>query len=94
MTNHPLLVGLVGEQPADDVARHEAIGVLMKKDIGEEYNVGTTPNILGYSAIGTTKDYYYERYNAAAFTFEGAYKVEQKNFEKHVKFWDEVLQNL
>jgi succinylglutamate desuccinylase len=80
--------------PERDRQLHEAIGHAMLGIFGGKYKFGQTPVVLGYSAIGTTKDYYYEKYGSTSFTFEGRYGVEDKNFEKHVRLWDEVFKQL
>ncbi len=77
--------------PADDLRRHRVIGESMKKNIDNRYRHGITGEVLGYYPVGTSKDFYYERFNTLAFTFEGSYRKEHKNFEKHTVWWSEVL---
>lgn len=75
--------------PEPDESQHVAIGEIANKHMEIEY--GTTGKILGYYPVGTTKDYYYSKYKTLAFTFEGRYKKEHLNFDKHVSWWDEML---
>jgi len=78
--------------PATALQGHLALGDIAKKYLNVE--VGTTPKILGYYPLGTTKDYYYEKYGAFAFTYEGRYKVENANLEKHVGWWEDMVKTL
>jgi hypothetical protein len=80
--------------PAADQARFEKIAALMRRDVDAGYNAGNTAQILGYTARGTSKDYYYARYHALAFTFEGAYKEEPAKFARHAAWWADVLGTL
>lgn len=80
--------------PERDRQLHEEIGHAMIGIFGNKYKFGQTPVVLGYSAIGTTKDYYYEKYGSTSFTFEGRYGVEDKNLAKHVQLWGEVFRQL
>ena len=75
----------LGEGEAD---KHRAVGELVSKHLKVEY--GTTGQILGYYPVGTTKDYYFDKYRTAAFTYEGRYQKEPSYFEKHVRWWEEM----
>lgn len=75
--------------PEADLARHQAIGALANKHLNIE--VGATGEVLGYLGLGTTKDYYFDHYNALAFTFEGRYRQENQNFDKHVAWWEDMI---
>ncbi|HUP57317.1 MAG TPA: M14 family zinc carboxypeptidase [Bdellovibrionota bacterium] len=77
--------------PAADKARHEAVGKIMQQHLGTDYEYGTTPALLGYDAVGTSKDAYYERYKALAFTFEGQYRTEQLKFAQHTRMWEQIF---
>lgn len=70
-----------------------AIGTLMKQHFGSNYVLGKTPSLLGYDALGSTKDYYYERYKTLSFTFEGIYGGRER-LENHVAFWESLLGGL
>ncbi len=78
----------------DDLEAHEQVAKLMLQDIDSSYRFGPTGPVLGYNPRGTSKDYYYARYGALAFTFEGRYRVEAKKFRGHALFWDHVLAQL
>jgi hypothetical protein len=55
------------------------------------YGAGRAQEIVNYVAIGASDDFFYESMGASAFTFEGAYGVENKNFDKHTRMWDQLL---
>lgn len=67
------------------------LGKIIKSFFGANFQVGTTPNILGYSAVGTSKDYYFETYGSYSFTFEGLYGQENKRFDQHVLMWKALI---
>ena len=77
--------------PPSDERAHEKVAKLMQHDIDPTYNYGPTGQVLGYLPRGTSKDYYYAKYGALAFTFEGSYQDEAQRFAKHAIFWDHVL---
>jgi hypothetical protein len=66
----------------------------MKSSMGPEIKYGQTPVILGYSARGTSKDFYYERFGATGFTFEGRRNREDKYFEEHTQMWTKIIAGL
>ncbi len=68
--------------------RHQAVGEIVAKDLQVEY--GTTGDILGYFPVGTTKDYYFDHYKAAAFTYEGRHRQEHQYLAVHVKMWQNI----
>lgn len=74
--------------PADDLRRHQSVGEVAQQLL--DVDSGTTPEILGYSPTGTTKDYYYSRYGTLSFTYEGRKRVEKDRLDKHVAFWEAV----
>lgn len=76
--------------PAGDEQAFLAIGTLMKTHFGANYEIGKTPSLLGYDALGSTKDYYYENYKTLSFTFEGVYGGREK-LENHVAFWESIF---
>ena len=63
----------------------------MRQHINSKYGSGSTGQVLGYYPRGTSKDYYFAKYGALAFTFEGSYRQEHLNFEKHTIWWDHIL---
>ncbi|MBL7556640.1 MAG: succinylglutamate desuccinylase/aspartoacylase family protein [Bdellovibrionaceae bacterium] len=78
--------------PADHLALYKNYGTIMTNIFGADFRVGTTPVVLGYSAIGTSKDYYYENYGSMSFTFEGEYRTEKNKFPQHVQMWRSLIQ--
>jgi len=76
--------------PAADLAKHAAIGELANRHLGE-IEVGATGEVLGYFPMGTTKDYYYDRYGALSFTYEGRYAEENKYLDKHLSWWEDMV---
>lgn len=80
--------------PEGDLSKLLKIGGWFTDIFGSRYRVGTTPSVLGYSATGTSKDFFYERYGAASFAFQGLYKTENRNFALHALFWDRIIQGL
>lgn len=84
----------MNDLPADTLAGHNTIARLMNEIIGDDYRFGSTGQVLGYNPRGTSKDYFFAKYGALAFTFEGAYQEEHKNFDKHTLWWDHILAGL
>lgn len=80
--------------PVAAKAAHLNIGKIMQAEVGSAIKVGTTPDILGYSAKGTSKDFYYEHFGALGFTYEGRRGKENKYFEEHTSMWEGIIQNL
>ncbi len=78
--------------PDVNQARFDVIGRIFKGIFGKGYKFGKTPTVLGYSAVGTSKDFYYETFNALGFTFEGKRDVEDKNFNKHTLMWEQIFE--
>lgn len=76
--------------PTQDLQAFLGIGRILQTIFGAHYNVSSTAALLGYDAVGTTKDYYYETAKALAFTFEGEGFGDDK-VEKHLKFWDDIF---
>lgn len=66
----------------------------MQKNLSQEIKVGQTPVILGYSARGTSKDYYYEKFGALGFTYEGRVGKENKFFPEHTQMWVDIIAEL
>lgn len=77
--------------PVTDKERHARIGKIMQQQMGNAVRFGTTPVILGYSAKGTSKDFYYEEFGATGFTYEGRRHMEDKFFTEHTQMWAEIL---
>jgi len=56
--------------------------------------IGTTGDLLGYRPIGTAKDYFSERFNAVALTYEGRERIERNFLAEHVKWWEAMAESL
>lgn len=77
--------------PQKDLERYDIVRRISLEVFGDQIGYGTTPTLLGYDAIGTSKDYYYETYGSASFTFEGRYSQENRYFETHAQFWVQMM---
>jgi Zinc carboxypeptidase len=75
-----------------DSAEFHKIGEMVTRHLGIE--TGRTGEILGYYPSGTTKDYYFDRYHAMAFTYEGRYLKEPRTLPQHVAWWEEMIESL
>lgn len=80
------------ELPAEHLALFKNYGKIMQNIFGADFRVGKTPDVLGYSAVGTSKDYYYENFGSMSFTFEGEYKTEKSKFPQHIQMWRNLIQ--
>lgn len=79
--------------PKEDLERHLVIARRMKEIFGYEY--GTTGDILGYRPLGTSKDFYYERYGAVTYTFEGKdEQAERRRIKDHVLWWNWIFNHV
>lgn len=74
-----------------DKDRHAVVGQIMQSALGQEVKYGQTPVILGYSAKGTSKDFYFEEFGARGFTYEGRRGVEDRYFNEHTIMWTEIV---
>lgn len=77
-----------------DKSRLRLVAESMQETLGKDYVFGTTIKVLGYQASGTSKDYYYASFGAQAFTFEGKERLENRNIEKHKRWWGKILKHL
>jgi hypothetical protein len=75
-------------------AEHVRIAHLAQQDIDGRLAYGATPDVLGYAAAGTSKDFYFRRHGALAFTYEGEFATEPERFDRHTVWWDHVLASL
>jgi succinylglutamate desuccinylase len=78
--------------PALDYDRYQRVGTIIKTAFNNDLQFGTTPVLLGYEAVGTSKDYYYEKYGTYSFTFEGKFKKEDKRFNLHQEMWKRLVE--
>ena len=74
--------------------RHTDMLELVKPAFGPKYYYGTYWSVLSYLAWGTSTDYFYEKYGALSYIFEGARRVEDENFDAHAEMWDIFLGEL
>lgn len=74
-----------------DEKRHSAIAEAMHSTLGRRIRFGKTPEILGYSARGTSKDFYFEKFGARSFTYEGRQGKEDRYFRQHTSMWKNIL---
>lgn len=78
--------------PPEQLALANNYGKIMKGAFGANFPVGTTPDVLGYSAVGTSKDYYYETYGSMSFTYEGEEDIEKNKMNQHIQMWRGLIQ--
>ena len=74
-----------------EAALFAKISRLVPQEIDSTYRYGSSDKILGYDAVGTSKDYYRETYGSLSFTFEGRQNSEASRFAQHAQWWDQVL---
>ncbi len=83
-----------GEYMADaDAQRSKEFQKIFKESFKKPGSVGTPPDIL-YSAVGTTLDYWYDKYTAISFTYEGRYRTEKDLLDSHVKWWERSFKKI
>lgn len=80
--------GLTGEP----LARHQTFGASVSDIFGYPY--GTVSDILGYTAIGGSDDYYLETYGRRAFSFEGQQGREAQRLPEHVMLWEKFFDSI
>lgn len=73
------------------LSKHVEVANTMRKMLDPTYASGATYELLGYLSEGSSKDYYYAKYGALAFTFEGKVRDESLNFKRHSAWWDVLL---
>ena len=79
--------------PQADEARVRHFGSFFQQELaGSE--LGRTPDLAGYAAVGTTIDYYYETYKTASIIYEGRHGGEGDRVESHEKAWGAILADL
>jgi hypothetical protein len=65
------------------------IGQITKKIF--DYPYGNAWDIVNYNAPGTSIDFIQESFMRRAFSFEGKYAEEDKNYHRHALLYDEIL---
>lgn len=83
------------EIDGDDVfykQQFEKIVGLMKEHVDSEYKSGLTKDIFGYETHGTLKGYWFKKYGALSFTYEGSTPGEEiKKLSGHHQWWKKIL---
>lgn len=74
------------------LAALEEIGEISKKTLGYPY--GNAHEIVNYNATGASIDYIQETFMRRAFSLEGKYETEDKNFRKHVTMYEEIFSRI
>lgn len=82
-----------GRIPQQDLDDHIHLAEMML-DHFPKYKHGITGELLGYYPAGTSKDYWYLKYGARAYTFEGQYRTEVNKLPQHVSWWKQMLSAL
>ncbi|MCO4756085.1 MAG: succinylglutamate desuccinylase/aspartoacylase family protein [Bacteriovoracaceae bacterium] len=68
------------------------IVTLMKTHVDPEYVSGVTKDIFGHATHGTLKGYWYKKFGALSFTYEGSDpKEEFKKFNGHMSWWKDLM---
>lgn len=76
-----------------DTARSQNVQQMFKDSFQQYGGIGTPPDIL-YSATGTSLDYWFDKYGAISFTYEGSRNIEVNKLEEHVKWWNKIFKSL
>jgi predicted deacylase len=76
-----------------DAAKSLSIQQMFKTSFKEYGDIGTPPDIL-YSAVGTTLDYWFDKYGAVSFTYEGRRSIEVDKLDEHVNWWNKIFASL
>tara|TARA_Y100000780_G_scaffold232456_1_gene264159 strand:+ start:83417 stop:84319 length:903 start_codon:yes stop_codon:yes gene_type:complete len=65
---------------------------LMKTHVDPNYVSGVTKDIFGHATHGTLKAYWYKKYGALSFTYEGENpKREMSKLEGHMNWWKSLM---
>lgn len=78
--------------PEKAKAEHLRVGAIIINQF-PSYKIGGTYELLGYAAVGNSKDFYHETFGATAFTFEGVRYREKDKFAQHTKMWSDLLKD-
>lgn len=77
---------------AEETEYKRLAGILLQEFQG--YKSGRVFDLLNYTALGGSSDWYHESFGAKAFTFEGVYQKEARQFDRHTRMWDSMLAEL
>lgn len=68
---------------------------LMQTHVDSSYKAGLTKDIFGYETHGTLKAYWFKKYGALSFTYEGAHPTEEKKkLSGHYEWWKDIMSNV
>lgn len=76
--------------PPKELAEHKRLAGMILEDF-PGYSSGRAINVVGYTALGASDDFFHEAFGATSFTFEGAEGQENRNFDRHTAMLDRVL---
>ncbi len=79
--------------PAPEYEAHAQLGRLLTAQI-PEHIFGQSSRTIGYSAVGTSMDYWYAKYGTLSGVLEGDYRTEKGRFDQHVRWWDTMISSL
>ena len=78
--------------PEKDLNKFRQVGQQVESLFG--YSHGTAMEVVNYTALGASDDFFYETFGGLSFTFEGSYGQESKNLPKHLTMWDQFFLSL
>ena len=79
--------------PGADEARVRHFGAFLQAQLPGA-DMGSSPDLAGYDAVGTTNDYYYETYKTASIVYEGPHGGETGRMDGHRLAWGAILADL
>lgn len=80
--------------PENELKRYETVSEQIKKVFdNKNILIDSWANIL-YKAQGVASDYYYAKYGALSFVFEGMEGFEKQRIEKHFEMWRVLTEGL
>lgn len=80
--------------PESDLLKHQQMAVGIKNRFLNENIVSGPWSEMLYEAPGTSTDYFYAKYGALAFTFEGLEVLEPQRFHHHKEMWRFILEKV
>ena len=70
----------------------DKIAKLMQIHVDPSYKLGVTRDFFGYDTHGTLKNYWFKKYGALSFTYEGEHpKKEFAKLSGHHNWWKEIM---
>ncbi len=78
---------------AADVAAKFSEYSAMVKDYLPATSAGKAATIVGYTAPGVSGDYFYDKYKAAAFVYEGSSNMNDAKVEKHAAYFEDMIKS-